>query len=59
MEFFEERVGLSQNESETRLVSFLTLLFKVDRRMNPDLYTHSPVVGSDSKKECKKEIVAV
>ncbi len=46
-------------EDEERLVSFFKLLIEVDRRVNPDLYTRSPVAGSDSKQDGKKETPAV
>ncbi|MFZ2907750.1 MAG: hypothetical protein WA014_01205 [Minisyncoccia bacterium] len=48
-----------QYEDEERLVSFFRLLLEVDRRVNPDFYTRSPVAGSDSKQEGKKEAPAV
>lgn len=55
-----EEVGRGrQYEDKERLISFFRLLLNVDRRVNPDLYTRSPVAGSDSKQDGKKETPAV
>lgn len=55
MDFSEEVRKGQRYEDQERLVSFFRLLLQVDRRVNPDLYTRSPVAGSDSKQDGKKE----
>ena len=59
MDDLKESVSEEKKGPDTGLILFFRLLLEVDRRVNPDLYTRSPVAGSDPKQEGKKETQAV